>query len=112
MTRRVKVLDYPPAIVNPLSVSIQSSGTKRLILDLKNLSVKILKWLSRFCPRDFICLIKFDLKSGYHHVEIFPDHRGFLAFSWDFGKGVIKHFQFAVLLFGLSSAPYLLSLRC
>ena len=41
-------------------------------------------------------LFKFDLKSGYHHVEIFPDHRRFLAFSWDF-----------VLPFGLSSAPYL-----
>ena len=52
-------------------------------------------------------LFKFDLKSSYHHVEIFPDHRRFLAFSWDFGNGVLKHFQFAVLPFGLSSAPYL-----
>ena len=52
-------------------------------------------------------MFKFDLKSGYHHVEIFPDHRRFLAFSWDFGNGVLKHFQFAVLPFGLSSAPYL-----
>ena len=52
-------------------------------------------------------LLKFDLKSGYHHVEIFPDHRRFLAFSWDFGNRVLKYFQFAVLPFGLSSAPYL-----
>ena len=52
-------------------------------------------------------LFKFDLKSGYHHVEIFPDHRKYLAFFWDFGDGVVKYFQFTVLSFGLSSAPYL-----
>ena len=55
-------------------------------------------------------LFKFDLKSGYHHVEIFPDHRRFLAFSWDFGNRVLKYFQFAVLPFGLSSAPYLFTI--
>ena len=52
-------------------------------------------------------LFKFDLKSGHHHVEIFPDHRKFLAFTWDFGDGVLKYFQFTVLPFGFSSAPYL-----
>ena len=52
-------------------------------------------------------LFKFNLKSGYHHVEIFPDHRKYLAFSWDFGDGVVKYFQVTVLPFGLSSAPYL-----
>ena len=31
----LEVLDHPPAIVNPLSVSIQSSGKKGLILDLR-----------------------------------------------------------------------------
>ena len=75
------------------------------IFSNKNLSVKIFKWLARFCLRFY--LFKFDLKSDYHHVEIFPDHRRFLAFSWDFGNGVLKYFQFAVLPFGLSSAPYL-----
>ena len=54
-------------------------------------------------------LFKFDLKSGYHHVEIFPEHRKYLAFSWDFGDSVVKYFQFTVLPFGLSSAPYLVT---
>ena len=27
------------------------------------------------------CLFKFDLKSGYYHIEIFPEHRQFLAFN-------------------------------
>ena len=40
-------------------------------------------------------------------MQIFPEHRKLLAFAWDFGDGVLKYFQFAVLPFGLSSAPYL-----
>ena len=39
----VEVLDRPPAIVNPLSVSVQSSGKKRLILELRHVNLYILK---------------------------------------------------------------------
>ena len=39
----LEVLDHPPAIVNPLSVSIQSSGKERLILDLTHVNLYILK---------------------------------------------------------------------
>ena len=114
-TKRVEILDHQPDIVNPLSVSVQLSGKKRLILDLRHVSLYVFK-------RKFRCegisvaiqifskgyyLFKFDLKSGYHHVEIFPEHRKYLAFSWDFDDGVVKYFQFTVLPFGLSSAPYL-----
>ena len=55
-------------------------------------------------PFPRIILFSFDLKSGYHHVDVFPDHRKYLAFSWDFGVGP-RYFQFTVLPFGLSSAP-------
>ena len=114
-TKRVEILGHQPDIVNPLSVSVQPSGKKRLILDLRHVNLYVFK-------RKFRCgdisvaiqifskgyyLFKFDLKSGYHHVEIFPEHRKYLAFSWDFGDGVVKYFQFTVLPFGLSSAPYL-----
>ena len=88
MNRCVEVLDYPPAIVNPLSVSIQSSGKKRLILDLRHVNLYIFK--QKFKCEDLkvalkvlskgFYLFKFDLKSGYHHVEIFPDHRRFWLF--------------------------------
>ena len=37
------VLDHPPAIVNPLSVSFQSSGKKRLILDQRHVNLYIFK---------------------------------------------------------------------
>jgi len=40
-------------------------------------------------------------------VDIFPDHLKYLAFSWDFGRGHTRYFQFTVLPFGLSSALYI-----
>ena len=117
-TKCVEILDHQPDIVNPLSVSIQPSGKKRLILDFRYVNLYVFKRKFR-CedisvalqifakgPKGFY-LFKFDLKSGNHHVEFFPEHRKYLAFSWDFGDSVVKYFQFTVLPFGLSSAPYL-----
>ena len=52
-------------------------------------------------------VFSFDFKSGYHHVGIFPDHREYSTFSWDFGDGHRRYFQFTVVPFGLSSAPFI-----
>ena len=101
-----------PEIINPLSVSIQSSGKKRLILDLRYINHHIWKHTIIFddCSialQYFIggCfMFSFDLKSGYHHIDIFPDHRKFLSFAWKI-DGVTRYFSFQVLPFGLSSAP-------
>ena len=110
---RVLELFSPPDFVNPLSVSVQSSRKKRLILDLRHINLHVYK-------QKFKCeglhaiksafVFNFDFKSGYHHVDIFPtfpDHRKYLAFSWDFVGGHTRYFQFTVLPFGLSSAPYI-----
>ena len=43
-----------------------------------------------------------DLKSGYHHVDISVDHQKYLGFAWAF-NGVLRYFIFTVLSFGLSS---------
>ena len=48
----------------------------------------------------------FDIKSGYHHVEIYPSRQRFLGFSWVF-NGARKYFKFVVLPFGLSTGPYI-----
>ena len=40
-------------------------------------------------------------------MDIFPDHRKFLAFSWHFGTNCVRYFQFTVLPFGLFSAPFI-----
>jgi len=50
-------------------------------------------------------LIKFDLKSGYHHLDIFEAHQTYLGFSWPVGQ-VSRYFVFTVLPFGLATACY------
>ena len=86
---RIEEVFSPPDIVNPLSVSVQSSGKKRLILDLRHINLHIYKQkfrcedihaIKNVFSKDFF-VFSFDLKSGYHHVDIFPDHRKYLAFS-------------------------------
>ena len=102
-------------IINPLSVSVQACGKKRLILDLRIVNKCLVKKkfkfedhkkaLEYFMENGYAT--KFDLKSGYHHVDIFPDHRKYLGFSWTFSSGKTRYFAFNVLPFGLSTAPYL-----
>jgi len=105
---------FVPHVVNPLSVSIQSSGKKTLILDLRHVNKCVWKQKIKFEDWRFLVtylnkgyfLFNFDLKSGYHHIEIFPDHQTFLGFSWTF-SGITKYYCFSVLPFGLSSAPFI-----
>ena len=56
------------------------------------------------CPQKF--LFSFYIKSGYHHIDIFPADQNFLGFSWT-RKGVVKYFRFTVLPFGLATGPYI-----
>jgi hypothetical protein len=113
---RVEEVYEKPEFVNPLSVSVQSSGKKRLILDLRHINLFIykqkfkcedlntLREMSK--PGDFF--FSFDLKSGYHHLDIFPEHRKFLSFSWCLNNCThARYFQFTVLPFGLTSAPFI-----
>ena len=46
-------------------------------------------------------VITFDLKSGYHHVDINEEHWRYLGFYWK-----EQHYVFKVLPFGLSTACY------
>ena len=50
----------------------------------------------------------FDIKSGYHHIEIFESDQQFLGYAWVF-EAVTKYFKFTVLPFGLSVGPYIFS---
>ena len=79
-----------PRVINLLSVSVQSTGKKRLILDLRYVNkclekrkIKYEDWkiAMLYFERDAYMFL-FDLKSGYHHVEIFSEHQTFLGFSW------------------------------
>ena len=111
----VEELSSPPVILNPLTVSVQTSEKKRLILDFRHINLHVFKQKFKceglhtirdvFSKHYFV--FSFDLKSGYQHADIFPEHRAFLAFSWDFGTGVARYFQFTVLPFRLSSALFI-----
>ena len=66
--------EKPPKVVNPLSVSIDPSGKKRLILDLRYINMHLLKEKIKFddwkCFENYLLpnkgyLFKFNLKSGY-----------------------------------------------
>ena len=67
--------DTAPTVVNPLSVSIQSSRKKRLILDLRYPNELLKKFKVKFeDSRSMLCLLEecpqnwlfsFDIKSGY-----------------------------------------------
>ena len=53
-------------------------------------------------------MFSFDLKSGYHHIEIFEGHQTYLGFSWKHGNSNFnKFYVFTVLPFGLSFAPHI-----
>ena len=105
-----------PNVINPLSVSNSSLVKQRLILDLRHVNQYIYK--QKFKCKDVSVatqlfsrncyLFKFDLKSSYHLVEMFPDHRKFLFFAWEFNTGVCRYFQFCVFPIGFSSPPYIL----
>ena len=43
------------------------------------------------------CAIFFDLKSGYHHIDIHADYWQYLGFSWKGKDGVIVYYMFRVL---------------
>ena len=101
----------PPFCVNPLSVA---KGKKlRLVIDLRHVNNFLVRF--RFRYEDLPSLSQvleeghwfftWDLKSGYHHVDICLEHQGYLGFSWQF-NGVLRYFTFTVLPFGLSSTCF------
>ena len=95
--------------ISPLGV-VKGARKLRLILDLRQVNVCLKKYRFKledirtaaklFREGDFV--ITFDLKSGYHHVDMAEDHWRNLGFS---RKG--QCYCFKSLPFGLSTAPYL-----
>lgn len=110
----IECTDNLPVVVNPLTVSVQKNGKKRLILDLRHVNAHLWKTpikfedirvAMQFIHKNYHCF-KFDIHSAYHHVDIFDQHTGYLGFSWKYGDK-IRFFKFLVLPFGLSSACYI-----
>ena len=102
-------------------MTVQDSGKKRLILDLhyvnkhkykEHIKSEDLRLMEQFLnPHEY--MFKFDIKQGYHHIDIHKPHQKFLGFSWEVG-GKTCYFVFTVLPFGLTSAPFIFTkvMRC
>jgi hypothetical protein len=79
----VKMLLDQPHVCSPLLVVESSSGKKRLVISLRHVNLYL--WKCKFKYEDFktalnyfekgAFLLTFDLKSGYHHVDIHEDHQ-------------------------------------
>lgn len=105
----VRSVDNKPHVCSPLIVVESSSGKKRLVINLRYLNMFLWKVkfkyedmrtaLMYFEKGDFLCT--FDLKSGYHHVDIHVDSQNYLGFEWR-----DRHYVFTVLPFGLATACY------
>lgn len=99
-----------PFGVNPLTVAVQGSGKKRLILDCSYLNNFLVTYKFKLEHVQFSLpyvkpgwfMAKLDLKSGYHHVHINLLHQKYLGFCWE---GL--YYQYRVLPFGVSTAPFL-----
>ena len=101
---------FQPFVVNPLSVATQKSGKKRLILDLSILNnfvkcdkIKFENWkiAIQYFEKN-IFMFKFDLRSGYLHLDICPQHQTYLGFEWDG-----QFYCCTVLPFGLTTGTYI-----
>ena len=98
-----------PFSVNPLSVV--EGKKKRLVLDLRQVN-KFL-FIPKFHYEDLSSLsqvfakddwfFNWDLKSGYHHVNIYKPHQQYLGFSWII-DGMQRFFVLRVSPFGLATA--------
>ena len=86
--------DVPPFCVNPLTVA---EGKKlRLVIDLRHVNnclvqprfkYEYLRSLSQVLEEGH-WFFTWDFKSGYHHVDICPEHQRCLGFAWPF-SGVV-----------------------
>ena len=113
-----------PHVCSPISVVSNSVGKFRLALNLRYLNqylhVLTFKYedlhMRTFKYEDLHIaallfdveeyLFKFDLKSGYHHVDIHSDYHTYLGFQWE-TQGVACYYVFTVLPFELSTACYM-----
>ena len=106
----VRELMSAPVICSPLSVVESSGGKKRLVVNLRHLNRFLYKRKFKYEDLRVAMLLfkkgdymfSFDLKSGYHHIDITEAHHKYLGFSWGG-----KFFAFTVLPFGLCTACYL-----
>ncbi len=104
LTGCIKEVPTIPCVCSPLSVVVNSTGKKRLVVNLRHLNRFLCKQRFKYEDLRDDYLFAFDLKSGYHHVDIAQVHFKYLGIAWGG-----KFYVFTVLPFGLASACYLVT---
>ena len=100
-------------VINPLTVA--DNGNKlRLILNYRYINQHLqipkfkcedIRTIRNLFQKDdyfFNC----DIKQGYHHIDILESHQKYLGFAWEIDVK-LRFLVFTVLVFGLSTAPFL-----
>lgn len=105
----IRQVQQRPLVCSPLLVVVGGTGKRRLVINLRYVNQFLQKEkfkyedmrtaLMLFEKGDFISV--FDLKSGYHHVDINEQSQEYLGFEWH-----QLFYVFTVLPFGLSTACY------
>ncbi len=112
---RIRQVDNEPLVISHLSVADNIPGKLRLVIDLKYVNAHLVKQKIKYEDWKYFMqyveaggyAYKLDLKSGYHHLDIFFQHQTYLGFSWKFpGEAKPTFFTFTCLCFGLASAPH------
>ena len=112
-TQCVAEVECCPKVCSPLQVATNARGKMRLVVDLRYINSFL--WKDKFKYEDIKLVPQmfsrgdffttFDLKSGYHRVDIHKEFWDYLGFSW--GTGAHRKFYvFRVLPFGLAIACY------
>ena len=105
--------DDCPTVCSPLQVVSSARGKRRLVIDLRYVNQFLWKDKFKYEGLDLVpqmfkrgeYFFTFDLKSGYHHVDINGVFWTYLGFSWGSGSSR-RWFKFRVLPFGLATACY------
>ena len=87
--RCVREVPEKPMVCSPLSVVLNQEGKCRLVLNLRHLNQFLRKdhfkyedlRVAMLMVEQTDLLLKFDLKSGYHHMDIFEPHQAYLGFA-------------------------------
>ena len=102
-----------PIVCSPLSVVTNKKGKQHLVLNLRHLNQFLPDRKFKYEGLNLIPALfqqgeyftVFDLKSGYHHVDIHEECWPYLGFTWG-AHSARKWYTFRVLPFGLSTACY------
>ena len=87
----IRVVKEKPYVCSPLSVVENSSGKKRLVVNMRHVNKFLLRRSFKYEDLHIAMMLfeqgelmfSFDLKSGYHHVDIAAQHYKYLGLEWN-----------------------------